>query len=114
MLQEKKLSPWASSCLWCLVPPMLVAPAGRWHIAQFGAAKAQLGAGAILALLLCGGGTPVTTFGKCELNLWQARALVARTAAWLLMHITPLCHMDAAVNTYSTRLLYGDSQALQS
>lgn len=56
----------------------------------------------------------MTTFEKCELNVWQARALVARRAAWLLMRITPLCHMDAAVNTYSAQLLYGDSQARQS
>lgn len=93
---------------------------------QFGVAKAQRGAGAttvpvplvagaVLALQPCGGETPVTAFEKHMLKLWQALALIARTAACLLRRITPLCHMDAAVNPYSTQpLLYGDNRALCS
>lgn len=105
---------------------MQATPVGRWHITHFGVAKAQHGAGgttapvslvpgAVLALQPCGGETPVTAFEKRVLKLWQALALVARTAACLLMRITPLCHMAAAVNPYSTQpLLYGDNQALRS
>lgn len=66
-------------------------------------------AGAVLALQPCGGEAPVTTTEERVLKLWQALALVARTAACLLMCATPLRRTAAAGNPYSTQpLLYGD------
>lgn len=109
-----------------LMLPMRATPAGRWHVAQCGVARDQPGAGAatapvslvagaVLALRPCRGETPVTALEKCVLKRWQALALVARRAAGPLMRVTPLGHMGAAVNPYSTQpLLYGDSRALHS